>query len=208
MPCINKFQSELELKLTDYAPTTLIVGTFIPDVPASTTTEWFYGNPANSCFWDVLPRLCGETSLADATAADWKLFCRNKEIAITNIIDSIDDADPDNPGHVKVLSSFSDAAIAHHFDDFNFVSIVRILQNLPSISNVYLTRGVTEAFWRHIWNPVMQYCSRNNLRERKLLTPSDSAAYQHEAYNKQHPDAQVPRLEDYILMRWKQEWHF
>jgi hypothetical protein len=208
MPCDHKFQNELNLGLIDYEPTTLIVEPFNPELGASNSATWFYGRTEENCFWDVVPRIYGEASLIKATANEWKQFCRNKQIAITSLISSIDDAEPGNPGHARILEGFSDKAIAYHFDDFSFVGIAQILQQRPSIRNVYLTRGVTEAFWRHLWNPVMQYCSRNNLHERKLVPPTAESAYQHMGYNEQHPGTQIQLFEDYILMRWREEWHF
>ena len=207
MPCNHKFQNELKLELIDHEPTTLIVGTFNPAWPVDNTAAWFYDTSATRYFWDVLPRLYGEGSLVNATQGEWKQFCRDKKIAITDLISSIDDADEDNPEHPKILASYSDKAIAYNFDDFGFVDIVDILRSRPTIRNVYLTRGITEAFWKHIWNPVMQYCNRNDLHERKLLTPADSAQYQHEAYNEQHKEHKIPLIEDYVLMRWQEEWH-
>jgi hypothetical protein len=207
MPCDHKFLSYLNLEKIDFVPSTLIVGTFNPVWPAN-PAEWFYGRAADSCFWDVLPRLYGEASLLNATSGEWKQFCHSNQIALTDLISSIDDADPGNREHSKILGGFSDKALAYHFDDFVYVNIVQLLRKHPSIKNVYLTRGITEAFWRHTWNPVMQYCSANGIRERKLLTPSDGALYQHGAYNHDHPDAVIPLLEDYILMRWREEWHF
>ncbi|MDR3681877.1 MAG: hypothetical protein P4L41_18045 [Flavipsychrobacter sp.] len=208
MPCNHKFQDHLDLTKIDFEPTTLIVGTFNPAWPASNTTEWFYGNTASNYFWDVLPRLYGEGSLINATQANWKQFCHNKQIAFTDLISSVDDAEPTNQEHAKILGGMSDKGIEYNFEDFTYVDIPRILQRQPTIKNVYLTRGVSEAFWKHLWNPAVQYCSRNNIRERKLLTPSGNALYQQGAYNIQHPENQIPLLEDYILMRWQQEWHF
>jgi hypothetical protein len=208
MPCAHKFQDQLDLAKIDFEPTTLIVGTFNPSWPANNTAEWFYGMTANNCFWDILPRLYGEASLINATPVAWKQFCHDKQIAITDLISSIDDAEPGNPEHGKMLGGFSDKAIEHNFDDFNFVNIVQILKRRPSIRNIYITRGVTEAFWRHTWNPVTHYCNANKLHERKLLTPSGDAIYQHEAYNNEHSKNKISRLEDYILMRWQQVWHF
>jgi hypothetical protein len=208
MPCDHKFLEDLDLTKIDFEPDTLIVGTFNPAWPAVNTAEWFYGRTASNYFWDVLPRLYGEQSLINATPAEWKQFCDNKQIAITDLISSIDDADPGNPEHAKMLGGLSDDAIEYNFEDLNYVHIVQLLQHHPSIKNIYFTRGVTDAFWRHLWNPVMHYCNLHQLHERKLLTPTNSARYQYEAYNEQHPENQIPRLEDYILMKWQQEWHF
>ena len=208
MPCDHKFKTYLELERIDFKPTSLIVGTFNPAWPAANTDEWFYGSTANNFFWDVLPRLYAEKSLINARPAAWKQFCQSKQIAITDIISSIDDAGNDNAEHIKILAGFADKAIVYNFDDFVFVNIVQVLQRHPSIKNVYFTRGITEAFWRHLWNPVMQYCSLNGLHERRLLTPSANALYQQGAYNNENPGNMIPLLEDYILMKWQQEWHF
>ena len=207
MSCNHKFQNELRLEHIDYAPTTLIVGTFNPEIPAGNDAKWFYDTAANNHFWNVLPRLYGESSLTNSTADEWKAFCRDKQIALTDIIDSIDDADLSNAEHMRALGGFSDKALEYKFEDFNFVNIVQLLQRTPSIKNVYFTRGITEAFWRYQWNPAMLYCNRNQLHERRLLTPSDTAQYQLGAYNLQHPENQLHQLEDYILMRWREEWH-
>lgn len=208
MPLNNKFQKELELELIRYEPSTLIVGTFNPDLQAGNPAEWFYGRTAGNYFWDVLPRLYGERSLITATAGEWRQFCTDKKIAITDMISSIDDAEPGNREHVKILSGFSDKAIAYNFDDFTFVNIVQVLRRHPTIRNVYFTRGITEAFWRHVWNPVIQYCNRNGLHERRLLMPTDDTLAQYQVYNEQHPENKVSQIEDYILMKWQQEWHF
>ena len=207
MSCNHKFNSYLNLDRLDFEPTTLVVGTFNPEWPENNTAEWFYGRTASNYFWDILPRLYGEQSLLDATPVEWKRFCCDKRIAIADLIGSIDDADPGNPEHHKILGGFSDKAIEHNFDDFNYVNIVQLLRQHPTIKNVYFTRGVTEPFWRHLWNPVAHYCNHHNIHERKLLTPTGDAIYQYEAHNAQNPGNKIPRLEDYLLMRWRQEWH-
>ena len=205
MPCNHKFKSYLNLERVDFEPTTLIVGTFIPEWPGGNTGEWFYGRKNNK-FWDILPRLYGAPSLINASAREWKDFCKSKQIAITDLISTIDDADTANPEHVKILTGFDDQAIAYNFDDFDFVNIVGILQKHPSIQNVYLTRGITEAFWRHLWNPVMHYCNVNNLRERKLLPLSGNVFYQDVAINEPRGSS-VAIPDDHIFLKWKQEWH-
>lgn len=208
MSCDHKFKTYLDLTKIDFEPNTLIVGTFNPAWPATNTAEWFYGRMANNCFWDVLPRLYGEASLIHASPAEWKQFCHDKGVAITDLISSIDDAKPGNPEHVKMLGGFSDDALEYNFEDFNYVNIVQVLQQQPTIRNVYFTRGVTEAFWRHLWNPIAHYCNVNKLHERKLLPLSGDARHHHELYNEQNPENKILRLKDYILMRWRQEWHF
>lgn len=208
MACLHKFNKHLHLEHLGFEPATLVVGTFNPAWPANNTAEWFYGRTLHNYFWDVLPRLYGRDSLINATPAEWKQFCHDKQVAITDLIMSIDDADPAIPEHNRMLGGFSDEAIMHNFDDLNYVDIVQLLQRYPSIKNVYLTRGITEAFWRHLWNPVMHYCNVNGLHEAKLLTPSGNARFQHGKHNKDYPDDVVASLEDYILRKWQEEWHF
>ncbi|MCD6013312.1 MAG: hypothetical protein K0Q79_3174 [Flavipsychrobacter sp.] len=206
MACNNKFRDQLDLEKIDFEPTTLIVGTFSPEW-AGNELRWFYDHPATGRFWEVLPVLYGAQSLINATPGEWKQFCRDNRIAITNLISSIDDADPASKIHAGIFAGLSDKAIAYNFEDFVFTDVVQLLRRNPAIKNVYLTRGVTEAFWRYIWNPVMHYCSVNNLYERKLITPSAEADEQLQVYNSQHPNDQVPSLDEYILMKWRQEWH-
>ena len=106
MPCHHKFQNHLDITNIDFEPTTLIVGTFNPSWPATNNSEWFYGRTAKNYFWDVLPRLYGEESLINAGAKEWTQFCRDKHIAITDLISSIDDAEPDNPGALRDAKRF------------------------------------------------------------------------------------------------------
>lgn len=208
MSCNHKFKSHLNLEKLDFEPTTLIVGSFNPEWPESNTAGWFYGRTETNYFWDILPRLYGESSLLKAQPAEWKQFCREKQIALTDLISAIDDAEQENKAHNRMMGGFSDDAIEYNFDDFEFVNIVGLLKRNPTIKNVYLTRGITEAFWRHQWNPVAHYCNHNKITERKLLTPSTDAAFHHELYNKENPGQIISQLEDYILQRWQKEWHF
>lgn len=208
MACQHKFQNYLQLDRLDFEPTTLIVGTFNPAWPESNTAEWFYGRTDNTFFWDVLPRIYRGPSLIDAGPSDWKQFCHDKQIALTDLISSIDDADPADPEHCKSLGGFADRAIEYNFDDQAYVNVVQLLQRHPTIKQVYLTRSTTDAFWRHLWNPIAHYCNHHKIRERKLLTPTTDAAYHHEAHNDEHPHNVIPKLEDYIFKRWQQEWHY
>lgn len=213
MPCNHKFIEYLNLENLDFEPTTLIVGTFNPSWPANNQAEWFYGRThdqhgnVNNNFWDVLPRLYREESLINATPTEWKAFCKKHKIAITDLITSIDDADENNPQHQNQLGGYADNVIANNFNEQVPNNIVKLLQNNPSIKNVYLSRGTGETFWRRLWRPVVQYSNQNNLHERKLLTPSGYAFYQHGRYNNQNPNNIIPLLNDFILMKWESEWH-
>lgn len=214
MACLHKFHNELYLEGLDYNPTTLIVGTFNPAWPDGNVAEWFYGRThdefgnQNNNFWDVLPRLYGEASLINSEPNEWKTFCRNHSIAITDLIYSIDDADENNVEHTNLLSTYSDKSIAENFTEHTFVNLIQILENNPAITNIYLTRGIGETFWRMLWNPVRAYANQHNKNQCQLLTPSGYAFYQQGRYNNRNPDNQIENLADYILFDWQQKWHF
>lgn len=205
MPCSHKFRQYLSLERIDFIPTTLIVGTFNPDIGGYNTASWFYGRTNNNTFWNVLPRIYGGDSLLHSPPVDWMQFCSQRSIAITDLISGIEDADLNNQQHLSLLRSYSDDSIAKAFQEHTFVSITELLQKLPSIVNVYLTRGAS-GFWADRWQPVSNYCIANNIRCTTLLTPSGNARYQLGRYNNANPNQKLS-LEDYVLMRWQEQWH-
>lgn len=213
MACNHKFQNELTLRGLNYEPSTLIVGTFNPEWPEGNNAKWFYGRThdnhgnQNNNFWDVLPKLYGEGSLISAGPDEWKTFCRNKKIAITDLINSIDDAVEGFSEHKKILSTYSDNDIATKFNQHTLVNIIDILQRNQSIKNIYLTRGIGETFWRRLWSPVIQYAKNTNIHEARLLTPSGYAFYQQGRYNRNNPNKRIDNLADFILHSWKNVWH-
>jgi hypothetical protein len=213
MSCRHKFYDELGLLHLDYAPVTLIVGTFNPEWPEENTAQWFYGRTHNKYgkqsnnFWDVLPRLYGQASLIHRGPEEWRAFCRDHKIAITDLISSIADADQSLATHRKWLGSYSDKALATKFSKQTSNKIVDLLIRQKSIRNVYLTRGLSEKFWEELWKPVAEHCQKNNLHAKTLLTPSRYAFYQHGSYNREYPSAKIPALADYVRMRWEENWH-
>jgi hypothetical protein len=207
MPVPHIFKQQLQLTELSYQPTTLIVGTFSPLMPGHNHAQWFYDRTEQNYFWEILPQLYGEQSLLYAGPQQWQQFCQSHGIALTDLITSIDDADLKKSEHHKILGGYSDKAIIHHFDDFTFTDIVGILRQHPTIRHVYLTRGITEAFWRHLWSPVMRHCHTHTIHERRLISPTPSAAYQHTQHNDENPSHTIPTLSQYLLYRWQQEWH-
>lgn len=214
MPCNHKLQNELYLEGIDYKPDTLIVGTFNPEWPAGNQAEWFYGRThdeygnQNNNFWEVLPRLYGHRNLINDTPEEWKTFCRDKSIAITDLVYTINDAIQGNPAHEAILRTYGDKEIAEKFNQQVPVDIVRILQANPSIQNVYLTRSASGKLWGKLWTPIRKHAGNHpNIRIQPLITPSGYAYFQHGKWNNENPDNQIERLADYILMRWQQVWH-
>lgn len=215
MPCPHKFLDDLNLDRLDFEPETLIVGTFNPAWPANNQAEWFYGRThdqfgnVNNNFWDVLPRLYGEVSLINDTPFEWKAFCKKHKVAITDLIENIADADEENPEHVTKLSSYNDKSIAEDFNEHDLNNIVALLQNHPTITNVYLTNGANGTFWRRKWNIIGVYAHQNNMHARKLMTPSSYARFGLYAHNKRNPNNQyiIQNLNEFILMKWQNDWH-
>jgi len=206
MPCRHKFQDYLNLDLIDFAPTTLIVGTFNPDWPEGNNAQWFYGRTQNNYFWDILPGLYGLPSLINEHINQWKQFCHDHQIALTDLIRCICDANEQVEEHIRLLENYSDSNIANEFEDHSITDIILLLRAFDSITSVYLTRGANEPFWSNLWNPIADYCSNHGIHCRTLLTPSSYARFQLGPYNEEHPDNPLG-LNDYILMRWQAVWH-
>ena len=207
MPCPHKFEKYLTLQRLDFEPTTLVVGTFNPTWPASNYAPWFYGRTQRNYFWDVLPRLCNPgLNLRGATPAEWKAFCSDYQLALTDIITCINDADEHKEAHRNSLSKYVDTAIANTFCDFTFTNIIGLLQQHPTIQNVYLTRQPGIQLFDAQWAAVEAYGQSNGLHVRNLLTPSFNARYQMGPYKKANPNGPEP-LRNFIHWSWMQQWH-
>jgi len=213
MPCPHRFAEYLQLEKLTFEPTTLIIGTFNPGWDnIGNTAQWFYGRThdnngnQNNNFWDVLPKLYGLPSLINSTSTQWKQFCVNQKIAITDIIANIEDADQRSANHRSMLSGYADDDIVQHFFDFDLVNLVRLLRRNSTISNVYITRSTTEAFWRNKTWDLKRYCEVNRLPVKSLLTPSGYAGIQQRKHNRANPNNQLS-LPDYILTSWRAKWH-
>jgi hypothetical protein len=206
MACPHKFEKYLNLDRLDFEPNTLIVGTFNPSWPETNPAHWFYGRTSNNYFWDVLPRLYGESSLINKQPLAWKAFCKKHKIAITDLITSIEDADQNNKEHHDFLKNYSDSNIAKKFQRHSFSEIITLLKSHPSIVNVYLTKRANVKFWKDRWNPIVDFSKNSGINARTLLTPSGYAFYQQGTYNKLNPETQIC-LADFIFKCWKEEWH-
>lgn len=211
MPCNHKFIDDLNLERLDFEPETLIVGTFNPEWPDNNQAEWFYGRTARNYFWDVLPALYIQPGLRNIPVQDklpsWTNLCSQQKIAITDLVTCINDADQNNPQHQEWLAGYNDNAIAQHFHDFELTNIIGLLQQNPTIKNIYLTTRAQIPFFNEIWNEIEAFCLANQMHCRRLLTPSGSAHFQ-------IPAGYVPQfavyngvLANFIIENWLQEWH-
>ncbi len=211
MGCEHKFSEYLNLEKIDFKPTTLIVGTFNPSWPAGNNAEWFYGRTARNYLWDVLPRLYfPNLNLRQQTHLQWKEFCSNNRIALTDIISKINDANEANEEHQEILRTYLDTSIADYFADFQFTNLEQLVNNNPTITNIYLTRQNGVDLFDNRWALLEEYALANpqrNLRLRKLMTPSASARFQIRAYRLANPNDPTP-LRNFIFESWRDEWHF
>ena len=208
MACNHKFRNELYLKNLGYEPETLIVGTFNPEWPKENYASWFYGRVDKNNLWEVLPRIYNKPSLREKDVSAWRIFCKEHKIAFTDLIECIKDADEKESDDVELLAGYSDKAISKGFKSFDFVDVAKILEDNTSIVYVYLTRGIGESFWKKRWKLIENYAdNRKNLRIRTLLTPSGYAYYQQGKHNRKFPNDFL-NLPDFILRKWKEEWHF
>lgn len=222
MPCLHKFHEYLNLNKgylnpesnhLDFDPVTLIVGTFNPSWSEGNIAEWFYGRLRNNYLWDVLPRLFKHNYNlrldGHNNQQEWKQFCFNNQIALTDIIYSINDANADNEEHQDILRTYLDSSIGDYFEDFTFTDIKNLLDRFPTIKNVYLTRQDGIELFDEYWNLVEQYRIEHperNLHVSKLLTPSASARFQLKQYKHTHPEDRTP-LRNFIYQSWLEKWH-
>jgi len=207
MACDHKFSEYLNLTALQFKPTTLIVGTFNPLWPEGNAAEWFYGRTRNNYFWDVLPRLFNPNlNLRMENTVQWKTFCTMNQVALTDLIYSIRDADEVNEEHQEILRTYQDTSIADYFQDFDFTDIVQLLIDHPTITNVYLTRQPGIELFDNRWQLVQEYCQANGLHVRNLLTPSASARFQIRDYRLANPNDPTP-LKNFIFQQWQQQWH-
>jgi hypothetical protein len=201
MACTHKFHQYLNLNNLDFEPTTLIVGTFNPGWNnIANNAGWFYGRTRNNYFWDVLPRIYESINLRNSNPQDWKSFCVRNQIAITDLLASIDDANPNNPEHIQAISNYKDSDIANLFQHFTPVDICNILERYPTIVNVYLTRQLGNVFWDNLWQNITGHFQEAPIHFKTLLTPSASARFQMNGI-------EGMSLRDFIFNHWHQAWH-
>jgi hypothetical protein len=178
MACHHKFIDDLTLKKIDFIPTKLFIGTFNPGWDClDNKAEWFYGRTQNNYFWDLFPRLFQHEPLRSMNCVEWKIFCSLKNVALTDLITTIDDADDRLENHRECLKTYDDTKIAK-FKEFTFTDIVRILKDNHKIKEVYLTRQSDSGkFWDKAWSPISSHCTENKIKCKMLRSPSKSSRF-------------------------------
>lgn len=177
MACNHKFIDDLQLQYVDWSPKTLFIGTFNPEWSKcdNNNAQWFYGRIQRNEFWCILPTIFGHPSLLAYNRDSWVNFCKKNEIAITDILSSIE-AELDNPNHLNAICKFKDDDISNF--DVTVNSIPTILDTFPSIKQICITRMSFNEFWADCFMDTFQYIQTHperNLKLNYLRSPSRGA---------------------------------
>lgn len=159
---------------------TLIIGTFNPEQlwHLNNSAEYYYGRTRNY-FWTVLPRFAGLDPIPHGNVNAQLAFLESNQIAVTDLLISIDDADLDNQEHVARIKTVLDNKI-ELFRQFtwNTDPILNYIAK-QQIETVYFTKlgkagsvnpriNTFEAQIRKIEN----YCINKKIPTYRLHTPS------------------------------------
>ena len=201
MPCNHKFLEYLSLeRIQNFNPETLIVGTFNPQWPEENYAEWFYGRTRNNYFWDILPRMFGDPEMRGLDHLAWKNYCRQRKIAITDLLACIEDADETSERHRKTMREYADLGISTKFRTYIPNDIVSAMKDHSTIKAVYLTTTNVSSLWKRLWQPVSDYCGINRIWCQKLMTPSKGARY-----NMKKGSGMA--MADFIYNDWIAKWY-
>ncbi len=177
MPCGHKFSQDLQLQYVNWKPNTLFIGTFNPEWNEceNNNAQWFYGRTQRNEFWYILPKIFGEDSLLGGNRLIWIEFCRRKNIAVTDILTSID-ADVNVLAQREIVCKFKDDEIPNF--DVTVNNIPTILDNFPTIKQICITRKTLNEFWEDCFLDTLEYIElhpERNISLRLLRSPSRGA---------------------------------
>jgi hypothetical protein len=113
----------------------------------------------------------------DGNREVWIEFCRKNDIAITDILKNIVDADPAIEAHRNTICKFKDDALAKFEVLIN--DIPAVLENHKSITQICITRQAPlPDFWEECFIDMFQYIEQNPERRinvKTLRSPSRRA---------------------------------
>jgi hypothetical protein len=177
MPCNHRFIADL---YPNYKLKYLFVGTFNPewDNVNGNNANWFYGRTRNS-FWNIMPQTFGYINLNNQqnriNPTPWKEYCFNNGIGITDMIETIIDANEDE--HQNQILGFEDQFL-EQFNQIVLTNIPKIIENnINSLCGVYLTRychtlNQNGIFYQR-WSEIKNICDQNKIHNSCLVTPSN-----------------------------------
>lgn len=141
----------------------LILGTFNPDVDGNKAV-FFYGRPQNH-LWKLLPLIFGENNLKKGSIDKKKLFMKKHKIDFADLIYEVE---IEKGQETNYEDKYLDKRVKKWFN------IVKLLENDPSIKEVYFTRKTFVAIpnMKIKIDEIKDYCDKNNLKFECLETPS------------------------------------
>lgn len=186
MSCIHKFyghefhqNGEFGL-LPTWNAKTLIIGTFNPanNFHPQNTALYFYGRNRNY-FWDILPLFAGELPVDKTSPQSQKLFLEKKQIALTDLLISIDDAQLSNSEHIRRIKTVKDKEIEKfHVFNWNTQKIKNYIETYK-IEAVYFTflsnqskANTSLNAFEHQTRLIEAFCINKNIFTSRLFTPS------------------------------------
>ena len=162
----------------------LIIGTFNPawDAENGDNAEYFYGRKSNQ-FWCILPHAFHEHCLIDKGSAEWRAFCAEHRIGLTDIISSIANANEDDGEHFTDLTiGFEDRkiekqAFGHYVytPQFRHGEIMQTIEaNRDTLRGVFFTRSTFNDIprIRQRWIAIQAFCEPMGIPAIALPTPS------------------------------------
>ena len=178
MPCLHKFIGDLQLQYVEWEVKTLFIGTFNPDWKSciSNNSKWFYGRTNRNEFWCILPTIHEQQSLLTGNRRIWIDFCRRNQLAVTDIIESFDEADETNPQHREAICGFKDEKLVTFEPNNN--DIPAILEAHPTIKQVIITRQTLPKFWKACFTDTFDWIYHHPQRQiqiKMLRSPSRGA---------------------------------
>ncbi len=179
MPCNHRFIDDLYPK---HKLKHLFIGTFNPtwENPNGNNANWFYGRRTNS-FWRILPGIFNHPNMNNALHRQninlWKQYCVENNIGITEIIESINDANENNEDHRQRILGFQDNDL-EVFENVKFTKIEKLInKNVESLCGVYLTRYShtlpANGIFGNRWKEIESFCNEKNIHISCLVTPSN-----------------------------------
>lgn len=178
MPCNHKFIDNLSISYADWEVRTLFIGTFNPCwLAANNDANWFYGRTARNEFWCILPKIHENISLINDNKDIWVNFCRKNHLAITDILESLDNADEQNEFHRQAILGFRDNEL-QYFDSTK-TDIIDILETHPTIKQICITRqDPLPIFWLNCFQSTFDWINHHperNISIKYLRSPSRGA---------------------------------
>lgn len=154
----------------------LFVGTFNPEIEGN-DAKYFYGRETNY-FWCILPHAFEEHCLIDKDVDDWRKFCSSKNIGITDLIESLENAEPKDFDAVK---SYSDIELEKFKLNFITDEIIEVINaNRKTLKGIFFTRSSNQQInkiWGE-WEKIVLHCDKLNkenelkIQCNALLSPS------------------------------------